>query len=99
MRFLFIHQNMPGQYVHAARYLAQAGHEVAFVTQPRRAEIAGVRKLEYRPAPSASSAHAYLHELENATANGLAVARLCDWLARDGFVPDLVIVPARWFSS
>jgi hypothetical protein len=46
MKFLFIHQNMPGQYVHAARYLAQAGHEVTFITQPRRAEIAGVRKLE-----------------------------------------------------
>jgi glycosyltransferase involved in cell wall biosynthesis len=96
MKFLFIHQNMPGQYVHAARYLAQAGHEVTFITQPRRAEIAGVRKLEYRPTMPASNAHAYVCELENAIANGLAVAGLCEWLARDGFAPDLVIGHNGW---
>src|SRR5215831_2689763 len=96
MRFLFIHQNMPGQYAHAARYLAQAGHEVAFITQPRRAEIAGIRKLEYCPMLPASNAHAYVRELENAVANGLAVAGLCQWLARDGFVPDLVIGHNGW---
>jgi glycosyltransferase involved in cell wall biosynthesis len=96
MRFLFIHQNMPGQFVHAARYLAQAGHEVAFITQPRSAEITGVRKLEYRPSLPASNAHAYVGELENGVANGLAVAGLCEWLARDGFVPDLVIGHNGW---
>jgi glycosyltransferase involved in cell wall biosynthesis len=96
MKFLFIHQNMPGQYTHAARYLAQAGHEVVFITQPRRVEIAGVRKLEYRPTAPASNAHGYVRELENAVANGLAVAGLCQWLARDGFVPDLVIGHNGW---
>src|SRR5205085_1186664 len=50
MKVLFIHQNMPGQYVHIARHLAQSGHEVGFITQPRAAQIAGVRKLEYEPA-------------------------------------------------
>src|SRR5215471_14660361 len=96
MKFLFIHQNMPGQYTHAARYLAQAGHEVVFITQPRRVEIAGVRKLDYRPTAPASNAHGYVRELENAVANGLAVAGLCQWLARDGFVPDLVIGHNGW---
>lgn len=96
MKFLFIHQNMPGQYVHAARHLAQAGHEVAFITQPHSAEIAGVRKLEYRPALPASAANDYVRELDNAVANGLAVAGLCEWLARDGFVPDIVIGHNGW---
>jgi glycosyltransferase involved in cell wall biosynthesis len=96
MKFLFIHQNMPGQYVHAARYLARAGHEVTFVTQPRSVEIAGVRKLEYQPAPPASNAHAYVGEFEKAVANGLAVAGLCEWLGRDGFVPDIVIGHNGW---
>jgi glycosyltransferase involved in cell wall biosynthesis len=95
MKVLFIHQNIPGQYVHAARYLARAGHEVVFITQPRSAEIAGVRKLEYQPAPP-TNAHAYVCELENAVANGLAVARLCEWLGRDGFLPDIVIGHNGW---
>jgi glycosyltransferase involved in cell wall biosynthesis len=96
MKFLFIHQNIPGQYVHAARYLARAEHEVIFITRPRNAEIAGVRKLEYQPAPPASNAHAYVCELENAVANGVAVAGLCEWLCRDGFVPDIVIGHNGW---
>lgn len=96
MKFLFIHQNIPGQYVHAARHLAHTGHDVVFITQPRSAEIAGVRKLEYRPASPVSNAHAYVCELENAVANGLAVVGLCEWLARDGFMPDLVMGHNGW---
>ena len=96
MKFLFIHQNIPGQYVHAARYLARTGHEVAFIAQPRSAEIAGVRKLEYQPTTPATNAHAYVCELENAVANGVAVAGLCEWLGRDGFVPDIVIGHNGW---
>jgi glycosyltransferase involved in cell wall biosynthesis len=87
---------MPGQYVHIARHLAQSGHEVCFITQPRAAQIAGVRKLEYQPAVPGSDAHPYARELEAGVANGLAVAQLCEWLARDGFAPDIVIGHNGW---
>jgi glycosyltransferase involved in cell wall biosynthesis len=96
MKFLFIHQNFPGQYVHIGRYLAQAGHQVSFITQPRSAEIAGIHKLEYQPVVSEACGQADLRELENSLANGLAVARLCEWLNRDGFVPDIVIGHNGW---
>ena len=96
MKFLFIHQNVPGQYVHIVRYLAQAGHRVSFITQPRSAEIDGVCKFEYQPAVPESCGQPYLRELENSLANGLAVARLCEWLNRDGFVPDIVIGHNGW---
>ncbi len=97
MKLLFIHQNFPGQYAHAARHLVHAGHEVSFITQPRQARIEGVRKLEYRPRPAlGSAAHPYLRELENAVANGLEVAKLCHWLDRDKFVPDIVIGHNGW---
>jgi glycosyltransferase involved in cell wall biosynthesis len=96
MKVLFIHQNFPGQYVHAARHLAQAGHEVSFITQPRTARIDGVRKLEYQPPPAAGDGHPYMRELGNSVANGLAVAKLCEWLGRDGFVPDIVIGHNGW---
>jgi len=96
MRFLFIHQNFPGQYVHIARHLAQSGHHVSFITQPRAAEIPGVRKFEYRPVPCHSNTHDYVRELESSTANGLAVAGVCQWLDRDGYVPDIVIGHNGW---
>ena len=96
MKFLFIHQNFPGQYVHIVRYLAQAGHRVSFITQPRSAEIDGVCKFEYQPAVPESCGQPYLRELENSLANGLAVARLCEWLNRDGFVPDIIIGHNGW---
>lgn len=96
MKWLFIHQNFPGQFVHVARYLARAGHDVNFITQPRKAEIEGVRKFEYQPPGRASSAHAYLRELDSGVENGLAVARLCVWLKRDGFIPDIVVGHNGW---
>jgi len=96
MKYLFVHQNFPGQFVHVARHLAQIGHEVGFVTQPRAAEIPGVRKFEYRPALCGPDAHPYLRELESGVENGLAVARLCEWLKRDGFTPDIVIGHNGW---
>ena len=96
MRFLFIHQNFPGQYVHIARHLAQNGHQVSFITQPRTAEMAGVRKFEYRPVPCHSNTHDYVRELESGIANGQAVARVCQWLDRDGYVPDIVIGHNGW---
>src|SRR5437763_14436435 len=87
MNCLFIHQNFPGQYVHIARHLAEAGHQVVFVTQQqRKGQIPGVRRLEYRPA-SSSRAHAYLGELGAGVANGLAIAELCERLKREGFTP------------
>jgi hypothetical protein len=96
MRFLFVHQNFPGQYVHIARHLAQIGHEVSFITQPRPVEIEGIRKIEYRPTLRHSDTHAYLHDLENGVANGLAVAKVCHWLDRDGYIPDIVIGHNGW---
>jgi glycosyltransferase involved in cell wall biosynthesis len=96
MKWLFIHQNFPGQYVHVARHLARTGHHVSFITQPRAAQIDGVRKIEYRPRPTSSAMHAYLREPESAVLNGLAVASICRSLDREGFVPDIVIGHNGW---
>jgi glycosyltransferase involved in cell wall biosynthesis len=96
MKCLFVHQNFPGQFVHVARHLAQIGHEVRFITQPRAAEIPGVRKFEYQPAPCGPDTHSFLREFEGGVENGLAVARLCEWFKRDGFTPDIVIGHNGW---
>ncbi|HWB48238.1 MAG TPA: glycosyltransferase family 4 protein [Stellaceae bacterium] len=96
MNWLFIHQNFPGQYVHAARHLAAAGEQVVFITQQRERELLGVRKIVYAPTRSPGGMHAFLHDFNAAVENGLAVARVCEELKRSGFVPDLVIGHNGW---
>src|SRR5713101_3229211 len=96
MKFLFIHQNSPGQYTHVVQHLKDAGHSVAFITQRCEQPIAGVRMLEYLPAPLIPSSHSFVTELDSGVANGLAVARLCQGLQQEGFTPDIVVGHAGW---
>ena len=96
MKFLFVHQNFPGQHVHVVRHLQEAGHTVVFITQRRDYEIAGVRMLEYLPAPILPAAQSYVNEVDGAVMNGLAVARLCEGLRGEGFTPDIVIGHTGW---
>ena len=96
MKLLFIHQTSPGQYLHLVRYLQEAGHSVVFVTQHGDRPIPGVRMLEYTPAPITPVAKSYVNDLEGGVANGLAVARLCEGLKRDGFTPDIVVGHTGW---
>jgi glycosyltransferase involved in cell wall biosynthesis len=96
MNFLFVHQFFPGQYLHLARHLQQAGHNVVFVTQRRGRELPGIRILEYLPLPPSGAIPAHLQEVEMGVMNGLAVARLCEGLKREGFTPDIMIGHCGW---
>jgi glycosyltransferase involved in cell wall biosynthesis len=96
MRFLFVHQSFPGQHTHVVRYLQDAGHTVVFITQRRDQEIAGVRMLEYLPAPVLPVVQSYVNDLDGGVMCGLAVARLCEGLKREGFTPDIVIGHTGW---
>src|SRR6201996_8832276 len=96
MNWLFIHQNFPGQYVHAARHLAAAGDQVVFITQQRERELKGVRKIVYAPTAPPGGLQPFVHEFNASVENGLTVARICDELKRSGFVPDLVAGHNGW---
>ncbi len=96
MNFLFVHQFFPGQYIHLVRHLREAGHNVIFVTQRRGREIPGIRLLEYLPLPPSGAIPPHLQEVEMAVMNGLAVARLCEGLKREGFTPDVMIGHCGW---
>src|SRR5579863_902002 len=96
MKLLFVHQNFPGQYLHLVRHLHQAGHEIKFIAQRRDREVEGVPTLEYIPLPVSTGVQPYLLDLEANMMNGLAVARLCEGLKREGFVPDIAIGHTGW---
>jgi glycosyltransferase involved in cell wall biosynthesis len=78
------------------RELRDSGHSIVFVAQRRAREIPGIRILEYSPLPPAMPAQSYLQDVEMGVMNGLAVARLCEGLKREGFTPDLVIGHTGW---
>ena len=96
MNWLFIHQNFPGQYVHAARHLVDNGDTVVFITQQRERELAGVRKIVYAPQPAPQGSHPFTRDFDTAVENGLAVVQICEGLKREGFTPDLVVGHNGW---
>jgi glycosyltransferase involved in cell wall biosynthesis len=77
VKFLFVHQNFPGQYLHVIRHLiARPGNEVAFITEPNKNNIPGVRRINYQVTqPAAEHIHPSLRDLNLAVTRGDAVAR------------------------
>lgn len=98
VRFLFVHQNFPGQYLHLVRDLAAQGrHEVVFVTGPNENRIPGVRKVSYRlPRGPGGTTHADAQEFEYALLRAEAVAGVAAALKGLGFTPDIVIGHHGW---
>src|SRR5438045_9208981 len=96
MNFLFVHQYFPGKYLNLARKLQQAGHTVVVLTQRRGRELPGIRILEYLPLPASGAIPLHLQEVEMGVMNGLAVARICEGLKREGFTPDIMIGHCGW---
>ncbi len=98
MKYLFVHQNFPGQFLHLARHLAATKqHELLFLTEAKRNQLAGVRKM-VRASPRAPSAewHPYARELELALSRADIVARACGSLKSLGFEPDIIIGHHGW---
>lgn len=98
MRFLFVHQNFPGQFLHIVRHLVAARqHEIVFLTQPNANEIPGVRKVPYRaPEAPGPGTHATVREFETAARRAESVARTATNLKRLGFEPDIIIGHHGW---
>ncbi|MDB5751716.1 MAG: glycosyl transferase, group 1 [Ramlibacter sp.] len=104
LRYLFIHQNFPGQFRHAVRALADdPANEVVCVGETRLLKgrpllHPRLRVLGYQmPAAVPSRAHPYLRDYEGHVRRGQMVVRLLLQL-RDtsGFQPDVVVAHPGW---
>jgi len=98
MKYLFIHQNFPGQYRHVVRHLAaQRGNEICFLTQPNDNAMPGVHKITYpKDQRGYINCHAYAAEVERAIHVGATVAECCKDLRSRGFTPDLIVGHSGW---
>ena len=98
MKYLLVHQNFPGQFLHIARHLGASGaHEVVFITEGNAQTIPGVRKVAYRrPAPAAEPTHIAAREFDLAARRAEVVARTAATLKELGFQPDIVIGHHGW---
>lgn len=97
MRFLFVHQNFPGQYLHFVSYLTKRGHEVAFLSEPNPNVMANVRKIAYvSPRASDVRIHEHAREFEIAVRRAEAAAHAAGQIKALGFRPDIIIGHHGW---
>ena len=98
MRYLFVHQNFPGQYRHLVAHLRNdPKNEVVFLTEREDRSMANVRKIVYKTSRAVSkSTHHYLHQVEHAVLRGQAVARVALKLKTAGFTPDIMVGHNAW---
>jgi glycosyltransferase involved in cell wall biosynthesis len=98
LKFLFVHQNYPGQFLHIVRQLAaDKRHEVLFITEPNANRIAGVRTIPYaRPPLDIPETHIAARELDNGARRAEAVFRAAFGLRHLGFKPDIIIGHHGW---
>jgi glycosyltransferase involved in cell wall biosynthesis len=99
VKILFIHPNMPGQYKHLCRVMAEdTNNTVVFITKPRNLNIPNVHKVEYKvPREPSPQTHRYLLGTERAILQAQEVWRTCKQLKdTEGFIPDVICAHPGW---
>ncbi len=98
VKYLFVHQNFPGQFLHVVRHLtSQQRHDLVFITEPNRNQISGVRKVPYRrPGGPATQTHPVARDLDAAAHRADVVARTARNLNQLGYTPDIIIGHHGW---
>ena len=98
MKFLFVHQNFPGQFIHIVRHLlASKLHDVVFICEPNGNAIPGVRRVTYQTPPrQEAGVHPNARDFELGMARAEAVARAARQVKELGFEPDIIIGHHGW---
>ena len=99
MKFLFVHQNMPGQYRELVQWLGASGeHDIVFLTQRKNPpKFKGVREVIYKPHNRAKDdAYGLVKTWENAAGAGFGAAMAVKQLRDSGWTPDIIIGHIGW---
>ncbi len=103
MKFMFVHQNFPGQYLHILRDLLAenerhpGAHEIVFMTEPNENHLHGVRKVTYaRPPVPNAGIHRDAHDFNMAMRRAEAAAAGARQIKSLGFTPDIIIGHHGW---
>ncbi|MCW3477595.1 glycosyltransferase [Limobrevibacterium gyesilva] len=98
MKYLFVHQNFPGQYLHIVRHLlADPANEVVFITEPNVNGLAGVRRVNYQlPRLNLETTPPAARDFSTASVRAEIVARMAGNLKTLGFTPDIIIGHHGW---
>ena len=102
MRFLFIHQNFPGQFKYLAPALASSGHKVIALTLKDIPETLwnGVNVRSYKVSRSTSTnIHPWLTDFETKVIRGEGCLNTFITLKEQNFYPDVVIAHHGWGES
>ncbi len=101
MKFLFIHNNYPAQFVHLATELSRQGHEVFFLSAFKRhdVKIEGVHHIIVS-LPSLKKSLSESHKVvQSHLRTGEVFGNAMLQLARQGFQPDVVYAHPGWGGS
>jgi glycosyltransferase involved in cell wall biosynthesis len=98
MRYLFVHQNFPAQFVHILRHLAaQQQHDLVFLTENRGNALPGVRKIFHGlPQAPGRTTHRDARDFELATIRADGTAMAAQKLKSLGYQPDIIIGHHGW---
>ncbi|HEX3347356.1 MAG TPA: glycosyltransferase [Acetobacteraceae bacterium] len=98
MRYLFVHQNFPGQYLHVVRHLlTNPENDIVFISEPNQNHLQGVRRVSYQvPKYPQDPIHPNARDYEVAARRADIVARTAENVKRLGFTPDIVVGHHGW---
>ena len=98
MKLLFVHQNFPGQFLHLAPEMQRRGHDVRALTSAANKTRSDVPLLHYaHTAPEVDAKATRLgRNFTTMSDRGVSVARFCQRLRAEGYVPDVIYGHSGW---
>lgn len=102
MKFLFVHQNFPGQFKFLPPALAARGHTVVAMTMQKTQarEWQGVKLVPYAASRGTTpGVHPWVSDFETKTIRGEACFHAALQMKAQGFNPDVIIAHPGWGES